>query len=101
MKGLDILGKRKKYNSVEDKKMSAQKNTESGESKFKYILGAILFIGGGLFTTILQVTELYHRLDPVGVSPIKLKPPVWFMVVGGIMLVGLTLVKMWNTFKGK
>jgi hypothetical protein len=38
MKGLDILGKRKKYNSVEDKKMSAQKNTESGESKFKYIL---------------------------------------------------------------
>ena len=101
MKGLDIFGKRKKYNSVEDKKMSAQKNTESGESKFKYILGAILFIGGGLFTTILQVTELYHRLDPVGVSHIKLKPPVWFMVVGGIMLVGLTLVKMWNTFKGK
>ncbi|HRG46837.1 MAG TPA: hypothetical protein PLX69_21950 [Leptospiraceae bacterium] len=81
--------------------MSAQKKTDSSEGKFKYILGAILFIGGGLFTTILQVTELYHRLDPVGVSFIKLTPPVWFMVVGGILLVGLTLVKMWNTFRGK
>ncbi len=27
---------------------------------------------------------MYHRLDSVGVSPIKLTPPVWFMVVGGI-----------------
>lgn len=81
--------------------MSAQKNADSSEGKFKYILGAILFIGGGLFTTVLQVTEMYHRLDPVGISPFKLTPPVWFMVVGGIMLVGLTLVKMWNTFKGK
>ena len=67
---------------LKGKKMSAQKKTDSSEGKFKYILGAILFIGGGLFTTILQVTELYHRLDPIGISPFKLTPPGWWHWIG-------------------
>lgn len=68
---------------------------------YKFWGGVGLFLFGAILAITLQLTGYWEKLSPVGYGALQFVIPVWCMFTGSIMLVGMTLVKLYNALRGK
>lgn len=74
-------------------------SVQAKEIQYKFWGGISLFVGGGLISLTVQLFGEWHKLTPIGIAPIILPVPIWFMAVGMLMLVGMTILKLYKSFR--